>query len=148
MQHGHDESQVFSNKIIPYFIKYFKSLFENAVDTTLVNQGLDLLKSLVEQYGSFGKAVDLKEMEKMAKGVNRKIKNLDKEPNVITKREMRLKEEEERDEIEKKLRRYQFRMLYKAKGMVIAVRERVRDFVNFAMRNRKAKKMYEAASSQ
>lgn len=104
-----------------------------------------MLKSLVDEYGSFGKAVDFKEMEKLAKGVNRKLKNLEKEPNVITKREMRLKEEEERDEIEKKLRRYQFRMLYRAKGMVIAVRERVREFVNSAIRNRRAKKMYEAA---
>lgn len=107
---------------------------------------MDLLKSLVGKYGSFGQAVDLKEMEKLAKGLNRKIKDKEKESPIAAKRELRRQDEEERDEIEKKLRKYQFKDLYKRRGLVEAVKEKIFNFYNFATRNRKAKKVYELAS--
>lgn len=108
---------------------------------------MDLMKSLVDKYGSFGQAVDLKEMEKLAKGVNRKIKDQEHVSPIAVQRELRRKDEEERDEIEKKLRIYQFKQLFKRRGLVEAVKEKIYNFYHFATRNRKAKKVYELASS-
>ena len=66
---------------------------------------MDLLISLVDKYGSFGHAVDLKKIEKLAKGFNQKMKDKEKESPIVTERELRRQDEEERDEIENKLRK-------------------------------------------
>lgn len=136
----------FCNKIVPFFIKYFKALFENAGDSALIKEGLDLLKLLVEKFGSFGKAVDLKEMEKIAKGVNRKIKEKESQSPVNMRREIKRKDEEERDEIDKKLRRYQFKLSFKRFGMMEVIREKLHAFAAWSINNRKAKKLYESIS--
>ena len=143
-KHNHDTNINFNNKIVPYFIKYFKSLFENAGDAVLIKEGLDLLKTQVEKFGSFGKAVDLKEMEKIAKGVNRKIKEKDNQSPSNMRREIKRKDEEERDEIERKLRKYQFKLSFKRFGLMEAIRDRILNFAKWSVNNRKAKKLLES----
>ena len=145
-KHNHDSSQVYSNKIVPYLIRYFKSLFENAGDAGLVKDGLELLKAMMEKFGSFGKAVDLKEMEKMAKGINRKIKEKESPGGPNMKREIKRKDEQERDEIEKKLRKYQFKVSVKSIGLMETMREKVQNFSKWASNNRKAKKLMDTIS--
>lgn len=142
-QNNHDQNITFCNKIVPFFIKYFKNLFENASDAALIKDGLDLLKQLVDKFGSFGKAVDMKEMEKIAKGINRKIKEKDSGSPSNIRREIKRKDEEERDEIDKKLRRYRFKLSFRRYGMMEVIREKLHTFATYSVNNRKAKNLYE-----
>lgn len=143
-------SQSFCNTIIPFFIKYFKSLFENAADSGLVKEGLELLKVLPDKFGSFDKALDFKEMEKIAKGVNRKIKDKDKDgqSSSLIRREIKRKDEEERDQVEKKLRKYQFNLYFKTFGIMETIRDRTQNFARWAVNNRKAKRLFAAISKR
>lgn len=112
----------------------------------LVKDGMDLLRLQIEKFGSFGKAVDIKEMEKIAKGVNRKIKEKESQSPANLRREIKRKDEEERDEIERKLRRYQFKMSFKRYGMMEIIREKLHSFAAWSVNNRKAKKLQESIS--
>ena len=140
-QNGHDESQMFVTKVVPFVIKYFKALFENSSDLALTRAGYDLLRKIIEQFSGLARAVNMTEMEQIAKISTKKA---DTENNNSPKQKVVEKHDEHRIELQRKVRMKKFKDDVRKYGLMETVTMRFRTYAIICKHNRQTRKLLES----
>ncbi len=135
---------MFVTKVVPFVIKYFKALFENSSDFALTRAGYDLLRKIIDQFSGLARAVNLTEMEQIAKI---STKNADTENNNSPKQKAIEKHDEHRIELQRKVRMKKFKDDVRKYGLMETVTMRFRAYAMICKHNRQTRKLLESRGS-
>jgi hypothetical protein len=135
---------MFVTKVVPFVIKYFKALFENSSDLMLTRAGYDLLRKIIEQFSGLARAVNMTEMEQIAKI---STKNVETENSSNQKQKTIEKHDEHRIELQRKVRMKKFKDDVRKYGLMETVTMRFRSYAMICRHNRQTRKLLESRGS-
>lgn len=142
---GHHESEIFRSKFYPLVSKYFKGLFECTTDEHLIARGWAILQGLPAKVRGLSKFVNLNEMEDIVTQSDQKSQNLKKMDQVIKK--LKEKNNEQRNQLQRKIRIRQFKDEVRKYGVVEASKNRLKNFLKICQFDSETKKMMNIAGN-